>query len=201
MPLSGEDAMKNLSKEKQQHLILTVLLTAMALAGIFLYLLKPQWNKWGTLKTQREAAQRRLAQVKQTIELADQIEAQLIESKKRLDKIEGGMATGDLYFWAINTLRQYKLAYKVEIPQFSQIDGPKPMPMLAQFPYQQATLTIGGSAQFYDLGRFLADFENRFPYMRIMNLTLEPASGLVSGEKERLAFKMEVGMLVKPGAS
>ena len=56
------------------------------------------------------------------------------------------MASGDLYAWTINTLRQFKLGYKVEIPQFSQIDGPKEMNMLAGFPYKQANMTISGTA-------------------------------------------------------
>ena len=45
-----------------------------------------------------------------------------------------------------------------------------------------------------------SDFENQFPYIRVMNLSLEPASSLVSSEKERLAFRMEIAALVKPGA-
>src|SRR5437016_11810606 len=100
MPVSGEDAMKNVSKEKQQHSVLVALLTGMVLTGVGLMLLKPQWHRWENLKNQRQAAQQRLAQLKLAIDDADQVEAQLSESKMRLDKIEEGTATGDLYFWA-----------------------------------------------------------------------------------------------------
>ena len=111
------------------------------------------------------------------------------------------MAAGDLYSWLINTLREFKAPYKVDIPQFSQIDGPEAMPMLAGFPYKQATLTISGTALFYDFGTFLADLENQFPYLRVVNLTLEPSPGQVGNDREKLTFRMEIATLIKPAAS
>jgi hypothetical protein len=196
MPLSGEDTMKNLSREKQKQLLLVVLMTVGAMIGTAYGLIKPEIQRRDRLVQARRAAERRLQQMRQTIEHADQIEAQLCETKKQLDKIEEGMASGDLYSWAINTIRQFKLPYKVEIPQFSQIDGPREMSMLAGFPYKQATITIGGSASFYEFGKFVSDFENQFPYARLLNLSLEPAA--TSGDREKLAFKLQVAALVKP---
>ena len=35
---------------------------------------------------------------------------------------------------------------------------------------------LRGTAYFQDLGAFLADFENEFPYLRVQNLELEPAA-------------------------
>lgn len=190
--------MKRLSSEKQKQLLLVVLLTVGAMIGTAYGLIKPEYQRRVKLAQARQAAQQRLQQMKQTVEHADQIEAQLCETKKQLDKIEEGMASGDLYSWAINTIRQFKLSYKVEIPQFSQIDGPREMSMLASFPYKQATITIGGSASFYEFGRFVSDFENQFPYIRLLNLSLEPIQGATSGDRERLSFKMQIAALVKP---
>jgi Tfp pilus assembly protein PilO len=200
MSLSGEDAMNKLSKEKRNQLVLVLVIFVTLVGGWYAVIYKSQTQNLATLRAKRDAARQKLLQVKQAVDSADQIEAQLAEGRKQLDKIEEGMAAGDLYSWAINTIREFKLAHKVEIPQFSQIDGPKDMTMLAGFPYKQATLTIGGSAQFHDFGKFISDFENQFPYIRVMNLSLEPASSLVSSEKERLAFRMEIAALVKPGA-
>jgi hypothetical protein len=190
--------MKKLSTEKQKQLVLVVLLTVGTMIGTAYGLIKPEFQRREKLAQARHASERRLQQMKQSIEHADLIEAQLCETKKQLDKIEESMASGDLYSWAINTIRQFKLGYKVEIPQFSQIDGPREMSMLASFPYKQATITIGGSASFYEFGRFVSEFENTFPYARLLNLTLEPISGVASGDKERLSFKMQIAALVKP---
>jgi len=193
--------MNKLSKEKKNQLVLVVLLTVGVLVALWFGLIRFQQQSLQALAENKDNAQQKLDQVKQAIETAELVENQLVDIGGRLSKIESSMATGDLYSWAINTLRQFKLGYKVEIPQFSQIDGPKDMNMLPGFPYKQANMTISGTAYYPDFGRFVSDFENQFPYMRVLNISLEPVPALVATEKERLAFKMEIATLVKNSSS
>jgi hypothetical protein len=200
MQISGENAMK-LSKEKKQQLMLVAVATGLVLAGLWFGLISAQKRSLHTIAEKNAVAKQKAEQVKHAIETADQIEQELCEAKKRLDKNEEGIASGDLYAWTITTLRTFKLGYKVEIPQFSQIDGPKDVSLLPNFPYKQANLTIAGQASFHEFGRFVADFENQFPFMRVINVTLEPASSVATTEREKLSFKMEIAALVKSGAS
>src|SRR5260221_10380268 len=160
MPLSGENTMNKLSKEKRQQLVLVVLLTCGALIALWFGVVRLQQQSLADIAKRKTAAEQELRLVKQTIANAEQIEAQAGEAAKRLAKLEEGMASGDLYAWAFNTLRQFKLPHKVEIPQFSQVDGPREVTMLAQFPYKQADLTFGGTARCEDLGTFMSDFES-----------------------------------------
>jgi len=192
--------MKKLSKEKRQQLILTGLLTVLAVAGLWFGVIRAQQRNLQTMAKKTEAAREKLRLVKTSIANAEQTEQQLGEARKQLDKREELMASGDLYAWAITTIRTFKLGYKIDIPQFSPIDGPKPVDLLPDFPYKEVTLTIGGTAAFHEFGRFVADFENQFPHMRLLNLNLEPANQ-DKGEAERLSFKMEIAALVKPGGS
>ena len=193
--------MNSLSKEKRNQLILVILLTSCVVAGLWFGLIRFQQSRLEQLALSTKAAEQRLEQVRQSIETADVVEAKLGEAGKRLSAIESTMANGDLYAWTINTLRTFRVGYKVEIPQFSQIDGPKEMNMLAGFPYKQANMTISGTALYSDLGKFVADFENQFPYMRVLNLSLEPVPAMNGGEKERLTFRMEIATLVKTPTS
>jgi hypothetical protein len=57
-----------------------------------------------------------------------------------------------------------------------------------------------GTAHYHELGRFISDFENEFPHVRLLNLGIElvPTS---SGERELLTFKMEIVTLVKSNPS
>jgi hypothetical protein len=48
------------------------------------------------------------------------------------------------------------------------------------------------------LGRFIADFENTFPLMRVVNLSLEMNAAPTAAERDKLAFKMDIITLVKP---
>jgi hypothetical protein len=195
--------MNRISKTKRNQLLLTGVVIAAVIAGLWFTLIKAQQDKVTAIGREREAAEKKLAMVTRALGDADKLEAAVGEASARLGKLETGMASGDLYSWAINTLRRFKQPYaKIEIPQFSQIDGPKPTSMLASFPYQQASLAIGGTAQFHDFGRFIADFENAFPYVRVQNLQLEPLPAASAGDqdKEKLSFRMDIIALVKPGA-
>lgn len=193
--------MNRLSKEKRNHLILAVIVTIMALSGLWFGLISFQKQSLKVLAQNRQAADRKLQQMEQTIRNAGRIQADLDSSSQKLNDLEQGMASGDLYSWAINTIRTFKQSYKIDVPQYSNIDGPKDVSLLPGFPYKQASMSIGGTAYYTDLGRFMADFENQFPYVRVMNLTLEPAATLVPTEREKLSFKIDLAFLVKPSAS
>jgi len=60
---------------------------------------------------------------------------------------------------------------------------------------------LRGTAYYHDFGRFVADFENAFPYMRIQNIELDPASASAASpqqEPEKLSFRLEIVALVNP---
>ena len=76
--------------------------------------------------------------------------------------------------------------------------------MLPKFPYRAAAFNLRGTAFFHDFGAFVADFENTFPYMRIQNIELDPAStsaATSSDHSEKLSFRMEIVALVSPTGS
>ena len=103
----------------------------------------------------------------------------------------------------MNTFKD-KDEYKVEIPQFSK-ELQTEVGLFAKFPYRTAVFTLRGTAYFHDFGRFVADFENKFPHIRIQNIELDPiassnGNGNHAEEPEKLAFKMEVVTLVNPNS-
>ena len=73
--------------------------------------------------------------------------------------------------------------------------------LLPDFPYKQATFTVAGTARFHDFGRFLADFENEFPHVRVVNLSLDANTPAGGEDAETLNFKMEIVTLIKPTQS
>ena len=193
--------MKHLSKEKRNQLILVIMATALVLSGLWFGLIAFQQQHLQNIARNREAAQKKLELMVKSIKNAAQIESDLADSSKTLSGLESGMAAGDLYSWAINAIRSFKQPYKIDIPQFSAIDGPKNCTLLPDFPFKQATMTVGGTAFYPDLGRFIADFENQFPYARVLNLNLEPYAGVLGAERDKLSFKLDIAFLVRPSAS
>ncbi|PYI82607.1 MAG: hypothetical protein DME26_17090 [Verrucomicrobia bacterium] len=139
--------------------------------------------------------------MQEQIKRADRVEAELADARAVITNLEAGMASGDLYSWIINTLRGFKGAYKVEIPQFSPISSPSDVNLLAKFPYKQVTLTVAGTAHYHELGKFLADFENEFPHIRLVNLDIQVNPSPAAGDVEKLVFKVDIVTLVKPNPS
>jgi Tfp pilus assembly protein PilO len=88
-------------------------------------------------------------------------------------------------------VRHYKANYKVDVPEIGQPNVSE-MDLLPNFPYKQLQFTLRGTGYYHDIGKFIADFENKYPHMRVVNLELE----LVGTDTEKLSFKMDIVALV-----
>lgn len=190
--------MKNLPKEKRDKLILLCIGTLVVMAGLYYGLITIQKKTLAdTLKKQGEQGTK-LSNAQRLTSLSGQIEKNLETVTARLKDVEATMPSGDIYSWSILTVNTFKEKYQVEIPQFSK-EVQSEVGMFAKFPYRAATFSLRGTAFYHDFGRFLSDFENTFPYMRIQNIELEPSAANNSAnpaDAEKLAFKMDVVTLV-----
>ncbi|MGB7746445.1 MAG: hypothetical protein WBN75_04080 [Verrucomicrobiia bacterium] len=188
--------MKKLPKEKRNQLIIVVIVTVAILSLIGFGLIRSQFASISQIKNDKAAADSRLQSIKNTIKTADAIASELTEVTNALLHSEEDMASGDLYSWTYDTIRRFKLPYKVEIPE---IGHPKiaNVDLLPSFPYKQIEFTINGTAYYHDLGKFIADFENNFPHSRMVRLTIEPGGD----NSEKLLFRMEIITLMKPNPS
>jgi Tfp pilus assembly protein PilO len=191
---------KKLSKEKKGQLIVVVLLSVAVLNGLGFGLIRYQKNRLKVLAANRVVADQKLEQMRNAVKESEKLEAELAQSNKTLTALEEDMASGDLYAWMINTIRAFRLGYHVEIPQFSPVTSQGDMNLIPNFPYKQASVTVAGTSHFHDFGKFLADFENQFPHIRIVNLRVDanPTANSANENQETVGFTMEIVALVKP---
>lgn len=188
-----------LSKEKRNQLILVVIGTLAVLGALGFGLIKFQFENLAAYAQRQAAAEDKLHEMQNAVKRADVVKTVLDEASARLAEQEAAMASGDLYSWMYGTVRRFQKGHpKVEIPQLSPVSAPVPVNLLPAFPYKQATMQLGGTAHFHDLGAFLADFENSFPLMRVVNLSIELNNSPAPGEREKVAFKLDLVTLVKP---
>jgi hypothetical protein len=108
------------------------------------------------------------------------------------------MVSGDFYSWTYNTIRTFKAAYRVDIPEIGHPDI-SDTDLLPDFSFKQVKFSVSGTAYYHDLGKFTADFENKFPHMRLVNLAIQPVQTSGSND-EKLSFKMDIVALVKPAS-
>lgn len=188
-----------LPKEKRQNLILVVLVTLVAVVALGYGLIGSQYRGLASLKSKQSAARAKLKQMENAVQTADKLAADLEQASKKLTAQEEQMASGDYYTWLVyTTIREFRQGHNLDIPQFSNIIVGD-VDMIPDFPYRQVAITIGGTGYYHDIGRFVAEFENQFPQMRIVGLDITvPGDTASGGDKEKLSFKMDIVALIRP---
>jgi hypothetical protein len=183
-------------KEKRTQFILVIFCTLVVLGLIGFALIRPQYNTLSTIAKTESDARARLQKIKDTISKGGDTTTQLSNVTSNLSRAEEDMASGDNYAWTYDTIRKFKASYRVDIPTIGQPSLGE-VDVLPQFPYKQIRGTISGTAYYHELGRFIADFENNFPHIRVVNLTIEPVNATEPVD-EKLSFRMDIVALVKP---
>jgi hypothetical protein len=192
--------MSKLSKDKRDKIILVGIVTAAVSAAIWLLVIKSQTESLKNVRAEAVKSRDQLKRGQTTLTTQAVISESFEKASLALRQREGAMAApNDMYSWLIQTLNTFRQGYRVEIPQFGR-ELPSEVGIFPKFPYRAAVFNVKGTAYYHDFGRFLADFENAFPYIRVQNIELD-ASGDGTGSRdaaEKLSFKMELLTLVRP---
>ena len=193
---------KNLPKEKRDQLLLIGTITLAITLGGYFGLVKMQKRTLERIAKQSAEQQDKVGGAARMVSTHKETEEELEDNLQKLKSIEQHMASGDMYSWIITMINRFRADRKVEIPQFSR-EVTTEIGVFPKFPYKAALFHIRGTAHFHELGRFIADFENTFPHIRIQNIDLEPAAQSAATttqniEPEKLAFKMEIVALINP---
>ena len=186
--------MKNLPKEKRDRLIVVGVGTLVIVVGLYYGVITMQQKALLSTAKAKTDLLGKLGDGQKLLGSAVTIKKGLESATTKRRAIEATLPSGDMYSWIISTVNAFKEKYDVDIPQFSR-EMPATIGISADFPYKAAMFTLRGTAHFHELGRFISDFENAFPYMRIQNIEIEPntaGGGVTPADSEKLLFKIEV---------
>jgi hypothetical protein len=173
-----------LSKEKRDKLIL-ICLTFVGIAGIlYTFVLGAQKDRLGVLNKQLLTAKDKLGKADRLVKSKPVIEADLQATQKVLDERHGRMApSGQYYYWFLKLMDQFREqerlhpAFIIDITQPEFIEAG----LVPNFPYKAASFGLRLNGQYQDIGRFIADLENAFPYFRVQNLKVVPHGAAMPG--------------------
>jgi Tfp pilus assembly protein PilO len=189
--------MSKIPKAKKQQMVGVIFGMCAVIAGLWFFVIKTQQTKLAAVEKKSMEMREQVEKAENLLKKAAEIEASLEGSLQALHSIEEGMASGDIYLWLINTVNRFNVSRNVTFIDFQrEIIGE--VGILPRFPYKAAIFPLKGVAYYHDLGKFLAEFENSFPYVRIQNLELSPAGKTGADEAEKLNFKFEIVSLIKP---
>lgn len=190
--------MKRLSPAKRKQLILVIIGTLALVGAVYFFMIQPQNAENHKLISDTSAAQIKLQKIKDTIKQSEATAKAATEVSTALSQAETDLATGDLFAWTYNIIRQFKAGYPLDIPTIGQ-PAQSEVDLISNFPYKQIKFSLTGTGYYQDIGKFVADFENRFPHMQMVNLEIEPTGG-IDASKEKLSFRVDIVALIKPNA-
>lgn len=185
--------------DKRNRYLLLALGTAGMLIALYSFQVQPLRANLKVAREQIAQNQLKLQNSRRTVAFANQITNEFTLAQDKQKAVEQVMAQGDLYRWVINTFLGLQNQHNIEFTEFSQpvlTDWEIP-PKLA---YKGVVFTVSGTAAYHEFGLFLAAFENRFPYMRLQSVNLEPATDIQRDPERpgRLSFTLQFSILVKP---
>lgn len=174
---------------------MVILATAALVTMVFMFLIIPEQRSIEQQSMKIVSERKQLDEMKETIKRASDMAAAYAAVSNHLALAETDVANGDIYAWTYDTIRRFKAPYHLDIPGMGQPSA-SDEDLLPSMSYRQVKLTLNGTGYYHDLGKFVADFENTFPHIRLVNLGLDPSPAATA--PERLAFHFDVIALVKP---
>lgn len=193
--------MSKLPKEKKEKIILIGMGTVVACVAVWFLLINTQKATLSRAIEETRKSREQLENGQRVVKSQALVKQEFAAATESLRQREMGMASpNDMYLWQIETLNRFRVGRNVEIPQFGR-EVPTAVSVFPRFPYSGALFSVRGTAHYHDFGKFLADFENSFPYIRVQNLVLEPTGEQEKSEsREKLSFRMELLTLVRPNS-
>jgi len=188
--------MKKLPITKRNQLIAVMLGAVGLIALVYIVLIQPENEQISQLNSKINSEDARLQQMKAEIKQMNDVSNALAAAELQLNLAAADVVSGDVYAWTFDTLRRFRSSYHVDIPSLSQPTA-SDVDLIPNFPYRQVKFSINGTALYQDLGKFVADFENKFPHIRLNNLTIEPTNA-TGGTPERLDFRVDIIALTRP---
>ena len=169
--------MNKLSKEKRDKLILVCIAIVAVVGLLYTFVVGAQKDSLATIQSQITGAQSKLAKAESALRSADAIEAGLTENRKKIELRQEKMAPqGQYYYWFLKLMDQFRKDEKLDNGFIVDITMPEFIEagLLPKFPYKAASFGLRVSGQFHDIGRFVANLENAYPYFRVQNIHLSP---------------------------
>lgn len=193
--------MNNLPKAKRDQLILVAIFTTAIVAALILFVSDGQRSELKRTQLKTENMRMKLNQADKLCREEPEIQQRMADLTKELTEREGQLAPDhDTYAWLLQSLAQFLSIHRGAGVTGSGISQPDigEATMIPSFSYKSATFHVKSIGYFHDIGRFIADLETQFPYVRVQNIEMTRASVGPGADPEKLSSSFDVVMLIQP---
>jgi hypothetical protein len=193
--------MNNLPKAKRDQLILISVFTVGIIAALIFFVMDAQRVQLKQTAVKTETMRTKLNLADKLSREEPQLTERLQNSVKSLGTREALLAPErDTYAWLLQNMAQFLSTHRgagITPAGISQPDVTEAM-LLPKFNYKAATFHVKASGFFHDFGRFVADLETEFPYVRVQNVDMVRTSGGALSDPEKLNISFDMVMLMQP---
>jgi hypothetical protein len=196
--------MNNLPKIKRQQLILVGIFTVGMIAALLLFVGDAQRAELKKTRGKTESIRTRLTTADAMVRSESKVSQDLTNAVKELSAREALLAPErDTYAWMLQSLGEFMAAHKGAGVTAAGISQPEvnDATLIPKFPYKAATFHVKSSGYFHDFGKFIADLETQFPYVRVQNIDIARAGNGTGADAEKLNLAFDVVMLMQPSTS
>lgn len=194
--------MSNLPKAKRDQLILVAIAAIAIASALIVFLGEAQRGELKRTSLKTESIRGKLSQ-------ADKLSREEPEIQQRLQKVSKELAARevllaperDTYAWLLQSLAQFLSLHRGAGVTPAGISQPEigEATLIPKFSYKTATFHVKANGFFHDVGRFIADLESQFPYVRVQNVDLQRGSGGgPNADPEKLFATFDIVMLMQP---
>jgi hypothetical protein len=173
----------------------------MIIVAVWMLLIGPTRGALAALAGEVQSTADRLNEAEGLVARAGRIDIERTATSRFLAAMERDMVEGDPNLWIRSTLNEfYQSAPRnmdlpsIGVPKEAQIG------LLPDVPYKALHFVLSGSGYYHEIGKFIADLENRYPYIQVRNLDLRPddSVGRFGPSVELLSYTFEIIVPVKP---
>jgi Tfp pilus assembly protein PilO len=196
--------MNKLSKDKRDKLILICLAVVGVISVLYFFVLSDMKDEQATLGT-------KIFSIKDKIDKSDRLMKHQRDLQARLDGLKQSLELrevemprpGEDHVWFLKIMEARRTKYNLDISDIRNPEAWDPG-VLPKFPFKGVSFNVTIVGAYADFGKFLADFENDFPYMRVQLISIVPDSPIappgttaVADDGGKLRFNFRVISLIK----
>jgi hypothetical protein len=189
--------MIKITKTQRGQLIGVGIGAVAVMAGLWYFVVRAQGAELrATIASSAKLGARRREEYT-VVHQAEQTGLELTNCLEKLHQREAGFAPEhEPYSWMRAVMDRFYLPPNGSHPYrtVSNIDFKQPeiteKGIIAAFPYKWAKFHITGEGRYHDFGKFIADFENAFPYFRIQDLDISVPG--IRSDPDMLAFSFDI---------
>jgi hypothetical protein len=166
-----------LSKDKRDKFILTCLAFIGATGILYTFVLGAQKDTLAGLNKQILIGRDKLGKAERLLKNKATIEADLQAHQQVLTTREQSLAPqGQYYYWFLKLMDQFREQERLNSTFITDITQPEfnDAGLVANIQYKAASFGLRLNGQYQEIGRFIADLENTFPYFRVQNVRMVP---------------------------